>query len=61
MVALSGESRVVLGRVDDREAVDFGHSVGITIFQGRYIESLIVENNRRRELLRLKRRVEHVY
>ncbi len=61
MVGLSGESRVVLCRVDDREAVDFGHAVGITLFQGRYIESLIVENNRRRELLRLKRRVEYVY
>lgn len=54
MVALSGESRVVLCRVEDREAVDFGHAVGITLFQGRYIESLIAENNRRRELLRRK-------
>ena len=61
MVALSGESRVVLCRVEAREAVDFGHAVGIALFQGRYIESLIAENNRRRELLRLKRRVEHVY
>ncbi len=58
LVARAGESRVVLCRVDTREAVDFGHSVGITLFQGRYIENLMAEDNRRRELLRLKRRIE---
>ncbi len=58
MVGLDGDSRVVLCRVDNREAVDFGQSVGIRMFQGRYIETLIAEDNRRRELLRLKRRIE---
>ena len=54
----TGVTRVVLCRVDNREAIDFGHSVGIEMFQGRYIENLIAEDNRRRELLRLKMRIE---
>jgi len=49
---------MVLCRCDNREAVDFGKSVGITLFQGRFIENLIAEDGRRRELLRLKRRIE---
>lgn len=53
-----GEDRIVLCRVDNREAIDFGHAVGIRLFQGRYVENLIAEDNRRRELLRLKRRME---
>jgi len=61
MVGVAGDSRVVLCRVDDREAVDFGHSVGIALFQGRYIETLITEDNRRRQLLRLKRRIERTH
>ncbi|MBL6959093.1 MAG: EAL domain-containing protein [Rhodospirillales bacterium] len=58
MVRSAGDSRVVLCRVDNREAIDFGQSVGIKLFQGRHIENLIAEDNRRRELLRLKRRIE---
>lgn len=58
MVRRAGQSRVVLCRCGDREAVDFGRTVGIQFFQGRYIETLIAEDNRRRELLRLKRRIE---
>ena len=54
MVASTNASRVVLCRVDTQEAVDFGRSVGIQLFQGRHVESLIVEDNRRRDLLRLK-------
>lgn len=57
-VARTGQNRVVLTRVDNREAVDFGRSVGIHLYQGRYIETLIAEDNRRRELLKLKRRIE---
>ena len=49
---------MILCRCDNREAVDFGHSVGIDLFQGRYVENLIVEDGRRRELLKLKRRIE---
>jgi len=58
MIRYTGEDRVILCRVDSREAIDFGQSVGITLFQGRHIEHLIAEDNRRRELLRLKRRME---
>jgi hypothetical protein len=58
MVGQAGANRVVLTRVDNREAVDFGRSVGIHLYQGRYVETLIAEDNRRRELLRLKRRIE---
>ena len=48
----------VLCRCDNREAIEFGRSVGIRTFQGRYIENLIAEDERRRDLLRLKRRIE---
>jgi len=58
MVRRAGANRTVLCRVDNREAVDFGQSVGLSTFQGRYIESLIAEDNRRRDLLRLKMRIE---
>ena len=58
MIRHAGEDSVVLCRVDNREAIDFGQSVGITMFQGRHIEHLIAEDNRRKELLRLKRRME---
>ena len=58
LVRRTGENRVVLCRCDDREAVEFGKSVGITMFQGRHVETLIAEDNRRRELMRLKRRIQ---
>ncbi len=58
MVKEDGDARIVLIRCDNREAIDFGKSVGITQFQGRFVENLIAEDNRRRELLRLKRRIE---
>ncbi len=54
MVKRSGDSRVVLCRCDDCEAVDFGRTVGITMFQGRQVENLIAEESRKRELRRLK-------
>lgn len=58
MVDQEGAGKIILIRCDNREAVDFGKSVGIDMFQGRYVENLIAEDNRRRELLRLKRRIE---
>lgn len=58
LVKRGGPDRLVLCRCDNRESIDFGKSVGITLFQGRYIENLIAEDGRRRELLRLKRRIE---
>jgi EAL domain-containing protein (putative c-di-GMP-specific phosphodiesterase class I) len=49
---------VVMCRVDNREAIDYGQTVGINLFQGHHIENLLAEDTRRRELLRLKRRIE---
>lgn len=37
----SGAARVVLCRCDGPEAVDFGRELGITLFQGRYIDRLL--------------------
>jgi len=53
-----GDGNTVLCRCDNREAIEFGRSVGITTFQGRYVENLIAEDGRRRDLLKLKRRIE---
>lgn len=53
-----GPDKWILCRCDNREAIDFGRSVGINRFQGRFIESLIADDNRRRDLLKLKRRIE---
>jgi len=58
VVKRANPSKVIMCRVDTREAVDFGQSVGIKMFQGHFIENLIAEDARRRELLRLKRRME---
>ena len=57
-VKRTGKGRVILARCDNREAVDFGRSVGISMFQGHYIEHLIAEDERRRQLLKLKHRIE---
>ena len=54
LIARTGPSRVVLCRVDARLAVDLGHALGISLFQGRSIEELLNNDNRRRHLLRLK-------
>jgi hypothetical protein len=48
--------RVILCRCDADDAVTFGQSIGITMFQGRYIENLIAEEARRREIEMAKRR-----
>ena len=58
LVKQTGKRVIVMCRCDNREAIDFGRSVGITHFQGRHVENLIAEDGRRRELLRLKRRIE---
>ncbi|MBM3731894.1 MAG: EAL domain-containing protein [Acidimicrobiia bacterium] len=49
---------LVLCRCDSSDAIEFGRSVGIELYQGRYIENLIAEDNRRRDLLKIKRRLE---
>ena len=59
LVRRAGQNRVVLCRCDDREAVEFGRAIGIELFQGRHIEHLIAEENRKRELRRLKARIQN--
>ena len=55
-VKSAGGSRVILCRCDDEAAVDFGQAVGVKMFQGRYIEGLIAEETRRREMEMVRRR-----
>jgi len=49
-----GEARIILCHCDDRGAVEFGQAVGIQLFQGRHIENLLAEENRRRNMRRRK-------
>lgn len=42
-----GAGRLILNRVDDQEAIDFGRQVGITMFQGRHVEALIASASKR--------------
>ncbi|MGJ3261536.1 MAG: hypothetical protein ACFE0S_18190 [Rhodospirillales bacterium] len=58
LIERDGPERWILCRCDNREAIDFGRSVGIDQFQGRFVENLIAEDGRRRDLLKLKRRIE---
>lgn len=41
-----GRSRIVMTRCDTPTAVEIGHLLGITMFQGRYIDALLHENAR---------------
>ncbi len=36
-----GNNRVILTRCDNKQAVDYGQALGITLFQGRYLDGLI--------------------
>ncbi len=58
LVEKAGKDSVILTRCDNREAIDFGNSVGISMFQGHFIEQLFAEDDRRRQLLKLKHRIE---
>ncbi len=40
-VAKCGANRVILCRCDNREAVDYGQALGISLFQGRFLDQLI--------------------
>lgn len=39
-----GPSRVILCRCDNRQAIDFGHGMGISLFQGRFLDKVINPN-----------------
>lgn len=36
-----GKARMILCHVDSEDAVRFGHSIGIAMFQGRFVDSLV--------------------
>jgi EAL domain-containing protein (putative c-di-GMP-specific phosphodiesterase class I) len=41
-----GKSRIILARCDTAEAIRFGNEMGITMFQGRFVDSLMMEETR---------------
>jgi len=43
-----GVNRIILCRCDNQASVEFGHSVGISLFQGRHIETLVQGDPRKR-------------
>ncbi len=43
----NGINRVILARCDAAESVAFGQAVGINLFQGCYIEKLLVTKEKR--------------
>ncbi len=53
-----GGEKLIVTRCDTRESVDFCRSLGVSLFQGRYVEGLIAEDVRRRDLLKLKHRIQ---
>lgn len=46
LVKNSGRERVILCRCDSPTAIKFGQSLGITLFQGRYIDNMIARQRR---------------
>ena len=45
-----GTPRVILCQCNNKEAIDFGHKFGIGMFQGLYIEKIITDASRHRDL-----------
>lgn len=39
-----GPNRVILCRCDTRQAIDYGHAMGISLFQGRFLDKVINPN-----------------
>lgn len=40
-IKMAGSNRVVLSRCDNSHAVEYGQALGIALFQGRYLDSLV--------------------
>ena len=59
IVKLGGGERTIMCRCDNAEAIEMGHSLGIELFQGRHVDALIIENERRVELEKLKKVAEN--
>jgi len=45
LVEQTGRARVILSRIDNDAAVRFGHSLGITLFQGRHLDQLLANRS----------------
>jgi hypothetical protein len=51
-----GPSRSILCRCDSQDAIDFGQSVGISLFQGRHVETLLaIESQKQRGVVYRRR------
>jgi hypothetical protein len=42
-VRRAGPARVILCRCDDQAALDFGRSIGVSLFQGRHVDRLVTQ------------------
>ena len=40
-VKATGSNRVILCRCDNKKAIEFGHALGISLFQGRFIDTVL--------------------
>ncbi|MBY0408195.1 MAG: hypothetical protein K2Q01_10930, partial [Rickettsiales bacterium] len=40
-VKACGSNRVILCRCDTKKAIEFGHALGISMFQGRFIDTVL--------------------
>jgi hypothetical protein len=45
MVERTGKSKVIMCHVDSEDALRFGHSIGIAMYQGRFIDQLVGPRN----------------
>jgi hypothetical protein len=50
----AGVTRIILCRCDTPAAIEYGQSVGITLFQGRHIETMLANDIRRRGISRAR-------
>lgn len=47
-IEAAGPSRVILCRCDNIDAIEWGHTMGITLFQGRHVEGMLAQEMRKR-------------
>jgi len=45
MVERTGKAKVIMCHVDSENAMRFGHSIGIALYQGRFIDQLVAPRN----------------
>ncbi len=50
-VQTTGTNRVILCRCDNRSAVEFGQALGISLFQGRYLDTFSNPDGKGGELM----------